>query len=162
MRKGAERAITDDWEGGLVVFLIGMRINAWWRPDLWMPVLRSMSRMLAELRARPELGLLGVAPTGISNPLVLIQYWKSLEDLQRFAAARDLPHLPAWNDFNRRVRATDAVGVWHETFVVPANAHETIYVNMPPFGLAAATGARPAVGARATARGRLRLDETGT
>jgi hypothetical protein len=148
-------AITDAWEGDLVVFLIGMRINAWWRIDLWLPVLRSMGRMLAQLRARPELGLLGFAPTGFSNPVVLVQYWRSLEHLERFAASRDLAHVPAWSEFNRRTRATNAVGVWHETFVVKAGAHESIYVNMPAFGLAAAAGARPATGSRSTARGRL-------
>ena len=29
-----------------VVFLIGMRINKWWRPDLWLPVAMSMPKMV--------------------------------------------------------------------------------------------------------------------
>lgn len=150
---------TAQLEGGIVVFLIGMRINRWWRPDLWLPVLWSTGRMLRELRARPELGLLGVMPTGLSNPLVLVQYWRSVELLQRFASAKEHPHLAAWGDFHRRVRKTNAVGVWHETYVVPPGGHESIYVNMPPFGLGAAVGTRPAVGPLASAAGRLRAGE---
>jgi len=30
--------MTHDSHGDLVVFLIGMRINKPWRPDLWLPV----------------------------------------------------------------------------------------------------------------------------
>lgn len=148
-------------EGGFAVFLIGMRVNRWWRPDLWLPVLLAMGRMLRELRARPELGLLGIAPTGFANPVVLVQYWRSAEHLLRFASQRDAAHLPAWSAFNRRVRATRAVGVWHETYVVAPGAHESVYVNMPPFGLGAAFGVRPADGRRATAAGRLQSAREG-
>jgi hypothetical protein len=120
MDEHAPSATTANVEGGFAVFLIGMRINAWWRPDLWLPVLLSMGRMVRELRAHPEFGLLGVAPTGFSNPILLVQYWKSADHLLRFASQRDAQHLPAWSDYNRRVRSTRAVGVWHETYVVEA------------------------------------------
>ena len=40
-----------DHEGDLAVFLIGMRVNHPWRPDLWAPVFRAMPRMLTELYA---------------------------------------------------------------------------------------------------------------
>lgn len=147
---------TDTHDEGLVVFLIGMRVNRWWRLDLWVPVLFAMGRMLRELFARrEELGFLGLAPTGLANPVVLVQYWKSHGHLQDFANARDLPHLPGWREFNRRVRRTNAVGVWHETYVVARGAHETVYVNMPPFGLGAAVGVRPATGPLTTASGRI-------
>jgi len=148
-------SVTANVKGGFVVFLIGMRINAWWRPDLWIPVILSMGRMLRELRQHPELGLVGMVPTGFSNPVVLVQYWRSVELLMAFASGRNLPHLPAWTDYNRRVRATHAVGVWHETYVIEPGNHESIYVNMRPFGLGAAFGVRPATGAFATARGRI-------
>jgi hypothetical protein len=42
--------MTHDYDGELVVFLIGMRINKPWRPDLWLPVFGAMPAMLAELR----------------------------------------------------------------------------------------------------------------
>ena len=34
--------LTHDYDGELVVFLIGMRINRPWRLDLWLPVFRAM------------------------------------------------------------------------------------------------------------------------
>ena len=39
---------------GLVVFLIGMRINRLWKIHKWLPVARAMPRMLRELTADPE------------------------------------------------------------------------------------------------------------
>ena len=50
---------THEYEGELVVFLIGMRINKPWRPDLWLPVFSAMPRMLAELSRDPDSGLMG-------------------------------------------------------------------------------------------------------
>jgi len=48
------------------------------------------------------------------------------------------------------------VGIWHETFIVPAGSYETVYDDMPAYGLAAATGVVP-VGRRGdTAAQRLR------
>jgi len=35
------------------------------------------------------------------------------------------------------------VGIWHETFIVPAGSYETVYDDMPAFGLAGATGVVP-------------------
>ncbi len=142
-------------DGSFVVFLIGMQVRTWWRPDLWVPVVRAMGRMMRELRAHPELGLVGIMGTGLSNPIVMIQYWRSIEHLYSFSTSRDRSHMPAWVEYNERIRKTRAVGVWHETYAVDPGKHETLYVNMPPFGLAAAFGSVPAVGKRFTARGRL-------
>ena len=47
--------------GELVVFLIGMRINQPWRPDLWLPVFQAMPAMLAELSRDPDSGLAGLS-----------------------------------------------------------------------------------------------------
>jgi len=47
------------------------------------------------------------------------------------------------------------VGIFHETYKVEAGAHESVYGNMPLFGLAAAMSHVPAVGRRETARRRM-------
>lgn len=84
------------------------------------------------------------AAPGLPRDLEVIQYWESHEKLLAYATAQDHKHRPAWTEFNRRVRAGHGkVGIWHETYLVPAGAYETIYVNMPPHGLAAATGTAP-------------------
>jgi fumigallin biosynthesis monooxygenase-like protein len=120
-------------EGDFVVFLIGMRPNRPWKVHHWWPVYRAMGRMLAELSAHPELGLLRWE-RGLLRGSLVVQYWRSRADLERYAHG-DL-HVPAWLEFNRRVRRSGDVGVWHETYEV--HGCESTYVNMPVFGLAAA------------------------
>ncbi|HEU5060434.1 MAG TPA: DUF4188 domain-containing protein, partial [Kofleriaceae bacterium] len=50
--------MTASLDGDVVVFLIGMRVNSWWRVHQWLPMARAMRRMVRELEATPELGLL--------------------------------------------------------------------------------------------------------
>ncbi|MFC4493955.1 monooxygenase family protein [Streptomyces ovatisporus] len=35
------------------------------------------------------------------------------------------------------------MGIWHETYAVPAGRYEAVYVNMPPYGLGSARGTEP-------------------
>jgi hypothetical protein len=142
-------------DGDFVVFLIGMRINKLRKVHQWLPVMRAMPRMLRELASRPELGLLGHRLWFGGRDLLTVQYWRSTEQLMRYAHDRDAAHLPAWRDFNRRAGQNDAVGIWHETFQVAAGAHESIYVNMPRLGLGEAGELVEARGRRSTAAGRL-------
>lgn len=131
----------------LVVFHIGMRIRQPWRPDLWGPVFAAMPRMLKELAADPDSGLLGWKLISDPRGPWTVQYWESLDKLYAYASRPDAQHRPAWSAFNRRARQHPrAVGIWHETFEV-ARA-ESIYVGMEPTGLGAALGAEP-VGGRA-------------
>ena len=142
-------------DGDIVVFLIGMRINRFAKPWRWLPVASAMRRMLRELTARPALGLLGArGHYGLRN-LMVLQYWKSAEHLRAYAHASDKAHLPAWQAFNRAIGIGGDVGIWHETYVVPAGHAESLYVNMPPYGLGQAAKLFPAKGARATAAKRL-------
>ena len=127
----------------VVVFLIGMRINRFRAFRQWWPVFVAMPRMLRELAARPELGLLHAQSYLSGRTLQVVQYWRSVEDLHAYSRASDREHLPAWRAFNRRARGNSAVGIFHETYVVPASAQESIAVNMPPHGLLAAIGAEP-------------------
>lgn len=134
--------MTHRYAGELVIFLIGMRVNRPWRPDLWLPVFLAMPKMLAELSRDQGSGLLGYRLTiGAGGP-VLVQYWDSHDKLYAYASTPDAEHRPAWTAFNRRARkAPGAVGIWHETFVVDRAA--SIYVAMPPSGLALATTPAP-------------------
>ena len=66
--------MTHEYDGELVVFLIGMRINKPWRPDLWLPVFLAMPKMLAELSKDKDSGLLGYRlAIGAGGPFV-VQY----------------------------------------------------------------------------------------
>ena len=139
-----------------VVFMIGMRINRPLAVRKWLPTLRAMNPMLRELYRHPEKGFLGAEFFLYRWGPAIVQYWRSFEDLERFARNPDDPHLPAWRRFNRTVGTDGSVGIWHETYVVEAGRHEAIYNNMPLFGLAKATEHVPARGRLETARRRLR------
>jgi len=142
-------------EGEPVVFLIGMRINKLWKIHKWFPVLLAMPRMIRELERRPELGLLG-HHLWFGRTAIVVQYWRSIEDLYAYAKNRDRAHLPAWAAFNRAVGKSGDVGVWHETYPIRAGSYESIYVNMPPFGLAKASKSVVVSGRRESAVGRLK------
>src|SRR5690606_7426637 len=138
MSKVIRGRMTHRHESELVVFHIGMQINRWWRPDLWMPAFFAMPPMLRELSTDPESGLLGFELAfGRGGPFIT-QYWSSMDKLYAYAAASDQEHRPAWTRFNRAARkAPGAVGVWHETFTV--RSAESIYVSTRPLGLGKAT-----------------------
>ena len=148
-------------EGDFVVFLIGMRINRLLLVNKWLPISRAMLRMLKELAAHPEYGFLGARPYLSGRVIMTVQYWRDFDKLHAYAHARDKAHLPAWAEFNRQIGYSNgAVGIFHETYLVRAGQYESVYGNMPRFGLGAAAGWVPAVGRMQTARGRLRQEET--
>jgi hypothetical protein len=155
-----DKRVTAAIEGPFVVFLIGMRINKLWKVRKWLSVFVAMQRMLRELGGRPESGFLGASRYfGSLRRPMLIQYWRSFDHLESFARNRDAAHWPAWVDFNRRVGSSGDVGIWHETYLVPAGGYECIYNNMPPTGLGAVATLVPAAGRRATAASRAGLRE---
>ena len=96
------RRVTAQIEGDFVVFLIGMRINRFWKVWKWLPVFRAMPRILRELEQRPEAGLLA-ARTYLGSPRrpMLVQYWRSFEQLEAYARSRDAEHWPAWSPSTR-------------------------------------------------------------
>lgn len=65
------------------------------------------------------------------------------------------PRLPAWQAFNKAIGTDGSVGIWHETYAASLGSHESVYVNMPPFGLGRAASLQEAVGDRQAASGRL-------
>ena len=142
-------------EGEFVVFLIGMRINKPWKVWKWLPIFSAMPRMLKELAAHPELGMLSARGHFGPRNLMIVQYWKSAEHLQAYAHASGQAHLPAWQAFKRAVGVGGDVGIWHETFVVPAGNAESVYANMPRYGMGLAGSVFPAKGQRASAAKRL-------
>jgi len=151
--------VTAQIDGDFVVFLIGMRLNKPWKLWSWGPVVSAMPRMIAELERRPELGLLHARPMlGFPN-LGYLQYWRSFDLLHAYATNTDSAHLPAWRDFNRRIGTNGDVGIWHETYLIKAGQMESVYVNMPPYGLGRAGTLVPAAGSSRSAKGRLKQSD---
>jgi Domain of unknown function (DUF4188) len=150
---------TADVSESFVVFLIGMRFNKPLRVHKWLPVFRAMPRMLRTLDQHPELGCLGYQ-MWFGRTMLAVQYWKDFDSLDRFARDKDLPHLEPWRAFNRAVRDSGDVGIWHETYQVNAGDHEAVYGNMPVFGLAAAFESVPAGRKAHTAAARIGATST--
>ena len=146
--------LTAHLEGDFVVFLIGMRINKPLKVHRWWPVAAAMPRMLKELYRQPELGFIH-AEAWFSRTIILVQYWRSMEQLLAYAKDKNGQHLPAWQAFNKAIGTDDSVGIWHETYAASPGSHESVYVNMPPFGLGRAASLQEAVGDRQSASGRL-------
>ncbi|MEU9452492.1 DUF4188 domain-containing protein [Streptomyces sp. NPDC048277] len=134
-------------EGDVVVLLIGMRINHFWAVHHWFPVMRAMLRMLRELARNPDRGLLGhVLLTASPRTYYVVQYWESKEKLYAYASSPDMLHHGMWAALNRKERAgklRQHVGLWHETYIAPEGSYESIYFDMPEFGLGAASGVVP-------------------
>ena len=142
-------------DGPFVVFLIGMRVNKLWAVHKWWPVSQLMPPMIAELKANKESGFLHADFVVMWRAVATVQYWRSFEHLHAYAHAREAKHLPAWAAFNRKVGNDGSVGIWHETYEVAAGQYESIYVNMPRWGLGQAGEHVPSVGRMNDAKSRM-------
>lgn len=147
-------------EGSFVVFLIGMRINKPLRVHKWWPVASAMPRMLTELYRQPELGLLS-HEMWFSRTIILLQYWRSMDQLLAYAKDRSAAHLPAWQSFNRAIGTDGTVGIRHETYQAQPGSFENVYVNMPPFGLGKVGPLVEARGGPQSAAGRMQEEGRG-
>lgn len=154
MAKTINQRMTVEIEGDFVVFLIGMRINRFWKFHKWLPVASSMPKMLKELSNKPESGFLGFQMLG-GIPPVIVQYWRSFEHLEAYAKDRDGFHYPAWKDFNLKIKSNGDVGIWHETYKVNAGNYECVYNNMPVYGLGKIGELIPATGRKEYAKDRI-------
>ncbi|WP_064745553.1 DUF4188 domain-containing protein [Pseudonocardia acaciae] len=139
---------------GMVVVLIGMRFNHWWRVDKWLFVMLAMFRSLRHLADRDE-GLLANYTFLGGRTTLMVQYWRSMDELQKFASNPDAPHLAAWRRYVRRIGNDGSVGAYHEAYQVRPGGTDVVYVNMPAFGLAGATAPVKVDAGRNTARQRV-------
>ena len=146
--------LTARLDGEFAVFMIGMRINRPLHVHKWWPVVRAMSGMLGELYRQPQIGFLH-AESWFGRTVILVQYWRSMQQLLAYAHARESAHLPAWRRFNESIGTDGSVGIWHETYEARPGSYENIYVNMPAFGLGRAGRLQPAAGALRGAAQRL-------
>ncbi|WP_337969536.1 DUF4188 domain-containing protein [Virgibacillus salexigens] len=139
----------------IVVFLIGMRINHRLAVHKWLPVFMAMPGMIKELYTEKEqLGFLSTEMYFGLRTTVIIQYWRSKDDL--LAYAKGAKHLTAWKNFNQKVGSSKAVGIYHETYLLEQGNYESVYGNMPLYGLAKAKGHIPITKEIMTAKKRLK------
>lgn len=145
-------------DGGFVIYINGMRLNKLRAIHKWFIAGRKLARMFERLEADPDSGFLGYQPAFMGlRTGAAIQYWRSLEDLLRFASDRDDLHVPAWRWFNEEIGDNGGVGFWAELYVIGDDDYETFYRNMHPIGLGDAAEMVP----MARHRRRLGLSEQG-
>ncbi|WP_409296320.1 DUF4188 domain-containing protein [Peribacillus sp. SCS-26] len=143
---------TDD----LVVFIIGMRVNKPWAVHQWLPVFNAMPGMIRELYTNKDsLGFLSMESYFGLRTTCMIQYWRTAEDLLSYA--KNERHLTAWKNFNKKAGRNDAVGIYHETYQIKAGSYESIYANMPGYGLGKAMEHVPVSTEQSSAAKRLSL-----
>ena len=159
MAKTINQRMTAKIEGDFVVFLIGMRINRFWKFHKWIPVASVMPKMIKELLMKPESGFLGFQIYG-GIPPVMVQYWRSFEHLEAYAKDRNGFHYPAWKEFNTKIKSNGDVGIWHETYKVNSGNYECIYNNMPKYGLGKVADLIPAIGKRESAADRISTNKS--
>nr|WP_246421912.1 DUF4188 domain-containing protein [Nocardiopsis mwathae] len=140
------------------VFLLGLHVNAWYKPHRWLRTVRDFRRMQVELEADPALGLLHSRTLLSPRGTTVVQYWESTEALMRYARAST--HSGIWRDFHRD--RDGSVGIWHETYEIgtpqaeaSGRGYEALYVDVPTQGLGAALGTEPVTRATHAARTRL-------
>ena len=131
MKEIFKKRLTARMDGEFVVFLIGMRMNKPWKIHKWMPIVMAMPKMLKELEKKKEWGFLGAE----QSLGMIVQYWESFEKLEAYARSKDGLHFPAWVEFNKKVKSSGDVGIWHETYIIKPGCYEAIYHNMPKYGL---------------------------
>jgi hypothetical protein len=138
------------------VFLFGMRLNRLRGLPRFLWGLRVLRRVLRDLDAHPERGYLAGRVYRTGRTLVAVQYWESFDALDAWARDHRLPHRKPWQRYLREALGDPAMGLWHETYLASPGSWEGVYVNMPPWGLAAGVEAVEMQATRGSARERLR------
>ena len=135
-----------------------MRINRFWRFGKWLPVIRAMRPMLAELSANPDSGFLG-AEYLLRGPrtVMLLQYWRDFSTVWKPMRVIAIGRIGRPGPPSTRPSALMARWAFsmkptsfRQAGTKPSNA------NMPPFGLGKVAGTIPATGSRNEARSRLK------
>lgn len=123
----------------IVVFNIGVQYNhplGLFAPGVWEVAQRFIAMSKDIKKRREELGLLGTCywradERRSNNTLAVTFYFKDVESIHKFA--HEPMHREAWNFYDPKKHRH--IGIFHETFCVPAKAYETIYANCHPVGM---------------------------
>ncbi|KND93670.1 hypothetical protein TOPH_01604 [Tolypocladium ophioglossoides CBS 100239] len=130
---------TDPGAQGLVVFNLGVQWNhplGILSPGAKEMIQRFMAMNADLMRRREELGLISInhwkgRDVETASALNITYYFRDVASIHRFAH-QEL-HRKAWDWYHGH--HFPHIGIFHETFIVPARSYETIYDNCVPVGL---------------------------
>lgn len=150
---------TADVKEPVTLFLIGGQVNNVLKIHKWFYIAWSYLAMIRWLRRHPESGYLNghiymrIFPFG----MLLMSYWRSWDDLEKFARLKDGTHLKTWMRFVQS--ADQSMDIWHETYAIEPGKFEVVYGGLAPYGLSKAVGPKPIQGRLHNGRGRLNPDD---
>lgn len=126
---------------GTTLVLFGLRVNRWARPWSWLPLLRSLRRMIREADYNPVAsGLLWATSWRDGRTFTVISYWRDFDAAMRWSQDARFHHVGVWRRYNQgRVGDSGDVGLWHEVIEIDPDRLHTIYRDVERRGLAAAT-----------------------
>ncbi|OGE30963.1 hypothetical protein A2631_04760 [Candidatus Daviesbacteria bacterium RIFCSPHIGHO2_01_FULL_44_29] len=137
-----------------VLFIIGMRINAFWKIWFWPVIFLAMASMIRNLSIHREKGLLHYEVFIYLGGFGVIQYWRSFDELHKFANNPKDEHVKSRRNYY--ARNSQDVGIWHETYLIDPKDVESIYINTPTLGLGKAFKLTKVTGQTDTAKQRLK------
>jgi hypothetical protein len=156
---GSQAVRTGRWmarrDEPFAVFLFGMRLNRLRGLPRFLWGLRVLRRVLRDLEAHQR-GFVAGRVYRAGRTLVAVQYWESFDALDAWARDHRLPHRRPWQQYLREALDDGAMGLWHETYLASPGSWEGVYLNMPPWGLAAGVEAVEMQTTKGSARERLR------
>lgn len=126
---------------GTTLVLFGLRVNRWTSAWSWLPLVRALRRMLVEAEASPETsGLLWSSLWRDGRVFTVLSYWRDMDSAMGWAQDSRFEHVRVWQRYNRgRVGDSGDIGLWHEVIEIDPERLHTLYRDMDPRGLAAAT-----------------------
>lgn len=133
-------------DGDFVVCLIGIRPNGA-NPftKSFIEIGKVFRQMMSELESDRALGYMGgdiyIGANQRKSSTLCVQYWRDYESLEKWTHTKMGIHLRTIMNYKQNHQNSGEYGVWHETYKIKDGDYESIYVNMPPIGLALATEA---------------------
>jgi hypothetical protein len=80
--------VTATRDDSFCLFLIGMRINKFWKIHKWLPIFFQMPKMMKELESDKSLGYLG-GESWFGRNIISVQYWESFEHLELLKLSKE-------------------------------------------------------------------------
>lgn len=113
-----------------------MRLNTLRALPHWLAANWKIAKMFKELESDPDSGFLGYTPIFLGlRKGAAMQYWRSLEDLRRFATDPNGSHVSAWKWYNEETDPDGGLGFWAEIYVIDGDSFETFFRNVPAIGV---------------------------
>ena len=122
-------------EQDFVLFVLGLRVNHYWNFREVLKLYRLIPKVFAEARQLGGIGYLGGTYRFTLREPLIIQYWQSMDALQRFAHDPAHSHAQIWKLYHATAGKSGSIGIWHEAYHIVPKGQQSNYFNMPFTGM---------------------------